>query len=46
MDIITGICDRMLVLSYGEMIDTGMPRDVIKNPRVIKAYLGGAGGAA
>jgi branched-chain amino acid transport system ATP-binding protein len=46
MDIITGICDRMLVLSYGEMIDTGVPRDVIKNPRVIKAYLGGAGGAA
>jgi branched-chain amino acid transport system ATP-binding protein len=42
MDIITGICDRMLVLSYGEMIDTGIPREVIKDPRVIKAYLGGA----
>ena len=42
MDIITGICDRMLVLSYGELIDTGVPREVIKNPRVIKAYLGGA----
>ena len=24
MDIITGICDRMLVLSYGEVIDTGI----------------------
>jgi len=45
MDIITGICDRMLVLSYGEMIDTGVPREVIKDPRVIKAYLGGAHGA-
>ena len=45
MDIITGICDRMLVLSYGEMIDTGIPREVIKDPRVIKAYLGGAHGA-
>ena len=42
MDIITGICDRMLVLSYGEVIDTGIPREVVKNPRVIKAYLGGA----
>jgi branched-chain amino acid transport system ATP-binding protein len=42
MDIITGICDRMLVLSYGEMIETGIPRDVIANPRVIQAYLGGA----
>jgi branched-chain amino acid transport system ATP-binding protein len=44
MDIITGICDRMLVLSYGEVIDTGIPREVVKNPRVIKAYLGGAHG--
>ena len=42
MDIITGICDRMLVLSYGEMIDTGIPRELIKDPRVIKAYLGSA----
>ena len=42
MDVITGICDRMMVLSYGEIIDTGMPREVMKNPRVIKAYLGGA----
>jgi branched-chain amino acid transport system ATP-binding protein len=46
MDIITGICDRMLVLSYGEVIDTGIPRDVIADPRVIKAYLGGAHTAA
>lgn len=46
MDIITGICDRMLVLSYGQVIDTGVPREVIKDPRVIKAYLGGAHGAA
>lgn len=42
MDIITGICDRMLVLSYGEMIETGIPKDVIADPRVIKAYLGAA----
>jgi branched-chain amino acid transport system ATP-binding protein len=44
MDIITGICDRMLVLSYGEVIDIGVPRDVMKNPAVIKAYLGAAHG--
>jgi branched-chain amino acid transport system ATP-binding protein len=42
MDIITGICDRMLVLSYGEVIGAGIPREVIADPRVIQAYLGGA----
>ena len=42
MDVITGICDRMLVLSYGEMIGTGIPSEVIADPRVIKAYLGAA----
>jgi branched-chain amino acid transport system ATP-binding protein len=46
MDIITGICDRMLVLSYGEVIETGIPKDVIADPRVIKAYLGSAHVAA
>jgi branched-chain amino acid transport system ATP-binding protein len=46
MDIITGICDRMLVLSYGEVIGTGIPKDVIADPRVIKAYVGGAHAAA
>ena len=46
MDIITGICDRMLVLSYGEVIQSGIPREVIADPRVIKAYIGGAHAAA
>jgi branched-chain amino acid transport system ATP-binding protein len=46
MDVITGICDRMLVLSYGEMIQTGVPSEVVADPRVVKAYLGGAHAAA
>ncbi|KPQ08288.1 MAG: branched-chain amino acid transport system ATP-binding protein [Rhodobacteraceae bacterium HLUCCA12] len=40
MDVIIGICDRMLALNYGEMIGTGIPRDVIRDPRVVQAYIG------
>jgi branched-chain amino acid transport system ATP-binding protein len=36
----------MLVLSYGEVIQTGVPKDVIADPGVIKAYLGSAHAAA
>lgn len=42
MDVITGICDRMMVLSYGETIRTGIPAEVMADERVIKAYLGSA----
>lgn len=44
MDVITGICDRMLALNYGEMIATGIPKEVVKHPRVVEAYIGGAHG--
>jgi len=42
MDVITGICDRMLALNYGAMIGTGIPADVVADPRVVDAYIGGA----
>lgn len=40
MDVVTAICDRMQVLSYGETIAEGRPREVIADPRVVSAYLG------
>ena len=42
MDVITGICDRMLALNYGAMIGSGKPADVVADPRVVDAYIGGA----
>jgi branched-chain amino acid transport system ATP-binding protein len=40
MDVILSLCDRILVLDYGEKITEDVPDKVVNNPDVIKAYLG------
>ena len=40
MDVVTAICDRVVVLNNGEKIAEGTAREAIKDPAVVAAYIG------
>ncbi|PZO00952.1 MAG: ABC transporter ATP-binding protein [Hyphomicrobiales bacterium] len=40
MRAIMALCDRLVVLNFGQMIATGTPEQIARDPAVVEAYLG------
>ena len=40
MRVIVGVCERALVLHFGELLAEGAPDEVLRDARVVEAYLG------
>ena len=40
MKLVSGICERLTVLNFGQILAEGKTSEVLNNPEVVKAYLG------
>ena len=40
MSLVMNVCERIVVIDYGQIIAHGTPKEIANNPRVIGAYLG------
>ena len=40
MKLVSGICEELTVLNFGQVLAQGKTQEVLNNPQVIKAYLG------
>jgi branched-chain amino acid transport system ATP-binding protein len=40
MKVVLSLCSRIVVLHHGELIASGDPQSIVRDPRVVQAYLG------